>query len=297
LRTEPVQTKREIQALLASAGLRPSRRLGQSFLSDGNLMRRLAASAALSPRDLAVEVGGGTGGLTDLLVDRVAQVVCVEMDRGLFGLLVERFGRTPAVKLIRGDILETKHKIMPEVARQIGDHDGGVDGAVKLVANLPYQAATPVVMNLLVDHPQVRRLCFTVQAEVGERITARPGCRPYGPLSITSQALCRIKTIARIPPQAFWPKPKVDSVMLRMDVGESPFAGVDEVQRFASLVRKTFDHRRKTLRSALALVLDEPLCKRVCDQCDATRRPQQLAVSEWVGLFRTVSGETASGGL
>jgi len=287
---EHVQTKREIEQTLAAAGLRPRKRFGQHFLIDGNLMRRLVESAEVSPDDLILDVGPGTGGLTDLLVRRAGHVLAVEIDRNLVGILTDRFRDAGNVTLIQGDILHTKHLIMPEVADEIRKYSAPREGCVKLVANLPYQSATPLVMNLLVDFPQVRRLCFTVQAEVGERIMAGPNCKAYGPLSIISQTLCTIETVARIGPQAFWPRPQVDSVMLRMIVQRSPFAEHDEVARFAALVRGTFEHRRKTLRSALAYVLDESALDRVCVAYDATRRPEQVPVDEWLAIFRATEG-------
>jgi len=272
--------------MLAAAGLRPRKRFGQHFLIDGNLMRRLVESAELSPDNMVLEVGPGTGGLTDLLVRRAGRVVCVEIDRDLVALLDERFRDAENVTLIQGDILQSKHLIMPEVAEEIRKYSGPGQGCAKLAANLPYQLATPLVMNLLVDFPQVRRLCFTVQAEVGERIMAEPNCKAYGPLSIIAQTLCTIETVARIGPQSFWPRPEVNSVMLRMDVLPSPFADHPDVTRFAALVRGAFEHRRKTLRSALAYVLDEPALGRVCGACDVSRRPEQLSIQEWVSLFR-----------
>ncbi len=283
---EHVQTKREIQETLASAGLHPRKRFGQHFLIDGNLMRRLVESAEVSSDDLILEVGPGTGGLTDLLVRRAGRVLAVEIDRNLAGILEDRFRDAAKVTLIQGDILHTKHVIMPEVADEIGKFPAPRNGCVKLVANLPYQSATPLVMNLLVDFPQVRLLCFTVQAEVGERIMAGPNCKAYGPLSIIAQTLCTIETVARVGPQAFWPRPLVDSIMLRMDVQQSPFTRHDEATRFAALVRGAFEHRRKTLRSALTFVLDEAALVRVCEACDAARRPEQIPVAEWLAIFR-----------
>ena len=283
---EHVQTKREIEQTLAAAGLRPRKRFGQHFLIDGNLMRHLIESAEVAPDDLILEVGPGTGGLTDLLVRRAGHVLAVEIDRNLTALLTDRFRDAGNVTLIQGDILHTKHLIMPEVADEIRKYSAPREGCVKLVANLPYQSATPLVMNLLVDFPQVRRLCFTVQAEVGERIMAGPNCKAYGPLSIIAQTLCTIETVARIGPQAFWPRPQVDSVMLKMLVQRSPFVEHDEVPRFAALVRGVFEHRRKTLRSALAYVLDESALDQVCQACDASRRPEQVPVAEWLAIFQ-----------
>lgn len=286
--TEHVQTKREIQETLAAVGLYPRKRFGQHFLIDGNLMRRLVESAEVSPDDLILEVGPGTGGLTDLLVRRAGRVLAVEIDRDLAAVIKDRFRNAKNVTLIPGDILHSKHRIMPEVADIIRNYTAPRQGCVKLVANLPYQSATPLVMNLLVDFPQVRRLCFTVQAEVGERIMADPNCKAYGPLTIIARTLCTIETVARIGPQAFWPRPQVDSVMLRMIVQRSPFAELEEVTRFAALVRGAFEHRRKTLRSALAYVLDEPVLVAVCEVFDASRRPEQAPVDEWLAIFRAV---------
>jgi len=285
---EHVQTKREIEETLAGAGLRPRKRFGQHFLIDGNLMRRLVETAEVESDDLILEVGPGTGGLTDLLVHRAGHVLAVEIDRDLVGILTDRYCDAGNVTLIEGDILLTKHLIMPEVADPIRKYSAPREGCVKLVANLPYQSATPLVMNLLVDFPQVRRLCFTVQAEVGERIMAAPNCKAYGPLSIIAQSLCTIQTVARIGPQAFWPRPLVDSLMLKMVVQPSPFAEHVEATRFAAMVRGAFEHRRKTLRSALAYVLDEPALDRVCGACDAARRPEQVPVDEWLAIFRAV---------
>ncbi len=299
---EHVQTKREISALLAAAGLKPRRRLGQHFLIDGNLMRRMAAEGAPGPDDLILEVGGGTGGLTDLLVgraarlQRAARLLCVEIDPGLHAILTDRFADSAGVTLILGDVLEQKHRLMPEVARHLMAYESGPTGSaqakacgsVKLVANLPYQVAAPLVMNLLVDYPQVRLLCFTVQAEVGERILAAEGCKEYGPLSVLSQALATTRVIANIPPQSFWPRPAVASVMLRMDVKDRPLETVGDVRGFASLVRETFCHRRKTLRGALAYVLETEQRERVCRLVDASRRPESFSVTEWLEMFRSL---------
>lgn len=295
-----VQTKRDIQAALAAAGMRPRRRFGQNFLIDGNWMRRLAQSADLQAEDVVLEVGPGTGGLTDLLAPAVSRVVLVEIDRVLATLLRDRFAACALLSLIEGDVLAGKHELHPAVAEAIGGRCSLVDGqtgalstavarpAVKLVANLPYNVATPLVMNLLIDYPQVRRLCFTVQAEVGERIVATPQTKAYGPLSILSQALCRIEQVGRLGPHLFWPAPAVDSIMLRMDVGALPFATRDELRGFSAFVRGVFDHRRKQFRSAVGYVVPDAVRERLCAEVDATRRPEALGLEEWLRLFEIV---------
>ena len=262
-----VQTKRDIKGLLAAAGIRPRKRYGQHFLIDGN-------------------------GLTDLLLDQAGRVLCVEIDRGLHSILADRFREVAGVTLIFGDVLESKHRLRREVGDAIRAHEGEKGGPVKLVANLPYQVATPLVMNLLVDYPQVRRLCFTVQAEVGDRITAPAGGKEYGPLSIISQMLATIETVARIPPPAFWPRPAVESVMIRMDVHDSPLSGADELRDFATLVRMVFGHRRKTLRSALGYAADRTARDRVDQAFDGTRRPESFSIEEWIEIFGFVQASS-----
>jgi 16S rRNA (adenine1518-N6/adenine1519-N6)-dimethyltransferase len=313
---EHVQTKREIEQTLAAAGLHPRKRFGQHFLIDGNLMRRLVDSAELTPDDLVLEVGPGTGGLTDLLARRAGRVVCVEIDRNLVAILNERFQNAANVTLVEGDVLVSKHTIDPRIAEWIRDYPGLHGGrvphrlrwgteksegpspaprggapttsAIKLVSNLPYQVATPLVMDLLIDHPQVRRMCFTVQAEVAERITAEPGGKDYGPLSILCQCLCNVATIARIGPHCFWPAPAVDSVMLRLDVRDHALVERDELPAFAAFVRSAFDHRRKQLRTALKHVLGDKNRARLPVRFDATRRPEELSIHDWLGLYRAI---------
>ncbi|UCE60965.1 MAG: ribosomal RNA small subunit methyltransferase A [Phycisphaerales bacterium] len=285
---EHVQTKREIEALLRAAGVRPRKRFGQHFLIDGNLMRRLVKTARLDPAGLVLEVGPGTGGLTDLLVGRTHHVIAVEIDKALHELLSERFAGDDRLTLLLGDVLESKHAIRSDVRSVIDAFDPGAGGCVKLVANLPYQIATPLIMNLLVDHPNVRRMCFTVQAEVGERLVAQPNCKAYGPLSVIAQTMCRVETVTRIGPQSFWPRPAVDSVMMRVDVAESPFIDQEELQRFSTFVRGVFDHRRKVFRSAVGYVVDDDARERVCGQFDATRRPESFCPKEWTEIFGVV---------
>jgi len=287
---EHVQTMREIQGALTAAGLKPRRRFGQHFLIDGNLMRRLADSAELQPNDCVLEVGPGTGGLTDLLVPRAARVIAIEIDQSLHAILSDRFRDAANVTLLQGDVLDGKH----DLARCVVEALSAETGEVKLVANLPYQVATPLVLNLLLDFPRVRTMCFTVQAEVADRINAQPGGRDYGPLGILCQALCTIAVIARIGPRCFWPPPHVDSMMLRLDLLERPLVPREELRPFADFVRSVFEHRRKQLRTALAYVTErvDPF-----DEVgvDLARRPEQLTIHEWLGLFRALPKESEPG--
>ncbi|MCC7291459.1 MAG: 16S rRNA (adenine(1518)-N(6)/adenine(1519)-N(6))-dimethyltransferase [Phycisphaerales bacterium] len=309
-----VQTKKDIHELMESRGLRPRKRFGQNFLIDGNLMRRLAESSQAGPGDVVLEVGGGTGGLTELLLERGAEVICVEIDRDLAELLRARFTGQGRFELIEGDALENKNSLNPAVLAALQKGRPGSEaadpchpsaaadpchpqiggdgfespvatGRAMLVANLPYQIATPLVTNLLLEAPCIRRLCFTVQAEVGDRILAAPGTRDYGPVSVLMQLCCSLSMIARVPAAAFWPAPQVESVMLRADVREPAVQVGMVLKEFSRFVRGAFEHRRKTLKSALKYVVGEEEVKRLAEGFDLSRRAEDLRVEEWVQLF------------
>ena len=285
-----VQTKREIKALLDQAGLRPRKRFGQHFLIDGNLMRRLVESAEIQAGDVVLEVGPGTGGLTDLLIRIATHVICVEIDRDLFALLSQRFQGQPNIELICSDVLDGKHHLNPVVITAIHRAANSTPAAtLKLVANLPYDVATPLLMNLMIDYPALKRFCFTVQAEVGERIAAPAGSKVYGPLSIIAQNLCAVEPVARLGPGAFWPRPQVDSVMLRLDRREAPGVPTEVAKNFAAFVHGVFEHRRKTLRAALAYVLAAADRDRLCNTIDSKLRPEQIDPAQWAQLFRSIN--------
>jgi 16S rRNA (adenine1518-N6/adenine1519-N6)-dimethyltransferase len=282
------QTKREVQTLLESAGVRPLKRFGQHFLIDGNLMRKLLAAAGVQPTDVVLEVGPGTGSLTEELLAQAGHVVAVEIDRTLQTICWDRLGDRPNFTLIAGDVLESKGSIAPAVRHALQDRHRELGGRILLVANLPYQVASPLIVDLLTGPPRVTEMCFTIQAEVADRLQAPPGGKDYGPLTILTQALADVQRIARVPPEAFWPSPEVDSAIVRVVV--RPDADLpDTVQRrLAELVHGCFNHRRKTMRWSLRDLLDEATLSRVeaDGRWDLTLRPEDLAVDQWVALAR-----------
>ena len=284
--TDHVQTKTEIRATLESLGISPRKRFGQHFLIDGNLMRRLADCAEIGPDDTILEVGGGTGGLTDLLAAAAGRVVVAEIDRALAGLLRERFADRSTVGVIEGDVLSNKNRIAPAVINAVNERAPDPPGAAMLVANLPYAVATPLLMNLLHELPVVTRFCFTIQRDVADRIEAAPGTKAFGPLSVTLQALTDIRRIARVPASAFWPAPTVESAMLRLDVRPDVLPGPDALAKFVALVREAFLHRRKMLKQTLSRILDEAALVAAGDLIDLTRRPDDITVLEWLELAR-----------
>lgn len=280
-----VQTKTEIRAVFEALGVQPRKRFGQNFLIDGNLMRRLAAAAELGPDDVVLEVGPGTGGLTDLLVESAGRVVAVEIDRALAEFLRERFAGRANFTLIEGDVLHGKNRLAAPVVEAV-KQAAAVSARAALVANLPYNVATPLLMNLLHELPVVSRLCFTVQRDVAEKIEAAPRTKAYGPLSIVLQAATAIRRVAQVPASAFWPEPGVESTMLRLDVDRRHLAGPLDVARFTALLRDAFGHRRKTLKYNLSRCLDDEALAAAAEAFDLSRRPEDLSVDEWLTLAR-----------
>lgn len=274
--------------MLDEAGLRPRKRLGQNFLIDGNLMRRLFTSAEVSNDDVVLEVGCGTGSLTGALAESAARVVAVEVDGALCALLRRRLADRPNVALIQADALASKHRIAPEVIDALTDARRAAGGRLMLVANLPYNIATPLLMNLLLEPIGFERFCFTVQREVADRLLAAPSTKDFGPISIAVQSTCRIERLADLSPSVFWPRPAVDSTMLRIDVERHPFETKQRQRRFTEFVRSAFAHRRKTMRHNLSTAAGVGVAEALGSEFDLGKRPEAFGVDEWITIGKRV---------
>ncbi|MBE3096435.1 MAG: ribosomal RNA small subunit methyltransferase A [Planctomycetes bacterium] len=242
--------------MLADAGLRPEKRYGQHFLVDGNLMRLLVDAADLGPADTVLEVGPGVGNLTELLVERAGRVIAVEIDPAVAGIARERLAGAENLDLLVTDILADKHTISPKVLRLLGERSAAAGGPVKLVANLPYQAATPLVAELVLRQPPMERLVFTVQQEVAARLAACPATPDYGPVGVIVQALAQVEVLRRLSPGVFWPRPRVGSAMVRIRPQADRRRAIRNVEVFRRTVHGLFMHRRK--RAARSLALADP---------------------------------------
>ncbi len=238
------QTKHDIQALLAESGQSPRRRFGQNFMIDGNLVRLVADAGMIAPGDLVIEIGPGTGSLTEELLARSTDLLAVEIDRHLAALLRARCTASH-FRLIEGDALAGKHALNPRLldvirqARQEGR-------AIRLVANLPYNVASPLAIELLIAG--VDLLAFTVQKEVADRLRAAPGSKDYGPLSVMAQLLSKVELLRTLPPQAFWPMPKIESALVRLTRADRLGA---QAGPFSAFIHTLFSARRKTLKNGL----------------------------------------------
>jgi 16S rRNA (adenine1518-N6/adenine1519-N6)-dimethyltransferase len=239
------QTKQEILAILSEAGSRPRHQFGQNFMIDQNLVRLVADAGAPSPGDVVIEVGPGTGTLTEEILARGAEVVAVEIDRDLAAALRARLGGRSGFRLIEGDALAGKHELDGELLAAISAAKSAGQ-PVKLVANLPYNVASPLVIELLLAG--VDLLAFTVQREVAERLRAGISTEDYGALSVMAQLLADVEILRVLPPQAFWPAPKIESALVRLirrdRLGQ-------RARPFGQFLQRLFSARRKMLRKTL----------------------------------------------
>lgn len=228
-----------VSEILERNGIRLSRSLGQHFLVDSNVLRRILEGAELGPQDTVLEVGPGIGTLTEELCERAGRVVAVEVDPRLKAVLDNLLGDRPNLTTVTGDALRV------DLAGLFLPHE-----EVKVVSNLPYNVATPLLLRIMQELPQVRMLVVTVQRELAERYLATPGNPSYGAVSVKMQLLARIRRLAQVSPSVFLPPPRVGSTILRLEK-RSPEFGIGEVRSFFVFLDACFSTRRKMLVNAL----------------------------------------------
>lgn len=277
------------------AGIRPRNGLGQNFLIDLNLLKILADSADLSANDVILEIGTGAGSLTALLAARAAAVVTVELDPRLFQLAVEELHAQGNVAMLQTDALKGKNRINRDVLAAVYAHlDAAPGRRFKLVANLPYNIAAPVLGNLLAEKRPPESMTVTVQKELAERITAAPGTKDYGALGIWIQSQCRAAILRELPPTVFWPRPKVSSAFVRIDLDRPMRERIGNPAFFHDFVRAMFRHRRKFLRTQLLLAAGKCLEKSGVDaildrlKLDPSLRAERLDVETFINLCEAV---------
>lgn len=246
------QTTAYLKRLFADVGFTLDPRRGQNFLVDLNLLDVLARTAAITREDVVLEVGTGTGALTERLAPAAAAVVTVEVDRRLAQLARDRLVDHDNVTLVETDVLARKHRLAPEVLAAVGAALAEARGRFLLVANLPYCVATPVISNLLALPRPFDTAVVTVQRELGERMTAAAGASLYNALSVWVGAQCRGSVERVLPPTVFWPRPQVESAIVRLDLEPDRRGRIADLARFHAFVRDVFCHRRKLLRGVLA---------------------------------------------
>lgn len=261
------QTRSHLMALFERHGISPRSYLGQNFLIDLNLVEFIVRAAELDRRDVVLEVGAGTGGLTSFLAQRAGDVVSVEVDPNLYRLVQDVTSGFDNVTLIHGDALRNKNNFSDDVLKTIDEKLAvAPDRRLKLVANLPYNIATPVVSNLVATELPWVRMVITIQLELAQRMEARPGSSNYGALSAWLQAQCDVEVLRRLPPNVFWPRPKVNSAIVGIVPAPDRRKRIRDRRFYQDFVRRLFHQRRKFMRSILVGMYRKQLDKARIDE-------------------------------
>lgn len=264
------------QKLLAKYHLRPHKGLGQNFLSDDTVLSGIADAAGIPEGAAVLEVGPGLGSLTRHLGERAARVVAVELDHDLVPVLRKELADCPNIEIVEGDILE----FSPDAYFS--------DGEYYVAANIPYYITSAVIRHLLEGKARPKRLALTVQKEVAERICAAPGKMSLLSLSVQVYGSADIPMV--IPAAAFYPEPKIDSAVVRIELYDEPLIPADQLDAFFELAKAGFGQKRKTLRNALSANLHLPPAEAESllrsAGIDPQRRAETLTISEWSALLR-----------
>ncbi len=267
--------------LLEEYEIHPKKSLGQNFLHDPNTLEKIVATAELMPEETVVEVGPGTGTLTAKLAHAARHVVAVEIDERLQPLLEEQLAPYKNVYLVFDDILKT------DVLQLVGPKDFVV------VANLPYYITSAILRHLLEPYRRPKRMVLTVQREVAERLVAQPGDMSI--LAVSVQFYGHPRIVTRLKSGGFWPRPDVESAVIRIDVYDSPPVDVPDAQSFFRVVRAGFSMKRKQLKNSLGggLGMKAKVAAGLIEQAgvDPKRRAETLSLEEWAALTRAVAAE------
>lgn len=264
------------QELVNKYNFKFSKSLGQNFLIDDSVLNDIVSGAEVDENDLVIEIGPGVGSLTAQLLKKAKKVVAVELDNDLIPILEAELGQYENFSLIHKDALKVDFNEI------IGDEQ-----SVKLVANLPYYVTTPIIVNLLKNNYNFKSLTVMIQKEVAERINAEPNCKEYGSISLLVQYYCDTKIIRKVPPACFIPRPKVDSIVIRLDRLPERRVKVKDEKLMFEIIRHSFNMRRKTLWNATKqLGINKEVLEKAYEESgiDPKRRGETLTLEEFAAL-------------
>ncbi len=264
------------QELVKKYNFKFSKSLGQNFLIDDSVLNDIVSGADVNDEDLVIEIGPGVGTLTAHLLNKAKKVVSIELDSDLIPILTEELGSNPNFSLIHKDALKVDFNEI------IGD-----EKSVKLVANLPYYVTTPIIVKLLKDRYKFKSLTIMIQKEVAERIDAEPNCKEYGSLSLLVQYYCNTKIIRKVAPSSFIPRPKVESIVIRLDRLDEPKVKVKDETLMFEIIRSSFNMRRKTLWNGVKNIgLNKEDLQKAFEEAgiDPKRRGETLSLEEFAKL-------------
>jgi 16S rRNA (adenine1518-N6/adenine1519-N6)-dimethyltransferase len=270
-----------VREALAIRGLSPRKRFGQNFLIREDLAERIVEHARIGSDDVVVEIGPGAGALTGQIARRARMVVAIEKDNGLADLLTEEYAEVPRVEIVNADVLETD-------LGAIADRTGA--DQVLVVGNIPYNITTPILEWLFTHRKRARAAVMLVQKEYADRLAAAAGTPEYGSLTVFARYHTLLEPLMHIRASAFWPRPDVDSMLVRFFLREHPPVEVPDEALLFRIVRGSFHMRRKTLLNTLAesLGLGKPQLERLCRHAgiDPQRRGETLTLEEFAKLAR-----------
>lgn len=283
--TPPAGASMSLRQILDKYDLRPRKGLGQHFLADPNILRKIVEAAELSPEAVVLEIGPGLGTLTRWLAEAAGRVVAVELDARMIGVLQAELSHLPNLELVQGDILQLDPLAL---IRDPTSSDLGSPSVYTVVANLPYYITSAAIRHLLEAELPPNRLVLTVQLEVARRIVAEPGDMSL--LAVSVQFYGKPRIVAKIPAGAFVPPPKVDSAVVRIDTYDAPPVAVYDAETFFRVARAGFGQKRKQLKNALAAGLGLPPGEVAVAMArvgiELQRRAQTLSLAEWADLAR-----------
>lgn len=268
-----------IRAIKEKYGFKLSKSLGQNFLTDKNIIDKIIDATEITDEDLVIEIGPGIGVLTCEAAQEAKKVIAVEIDKNLIPILQDTLGDFDNVEIINEDVLKADLNKIIEAS--------GCRKA-KIIGNLPYYITTPIIMGLLESHVHADSITIMMQKEVADRIKSEPGTKAYGALSVAVQYYCTVNTVAIVPKEVFYPAPKVDSAVLRLDIREEKPVNLIDEKMFFRCIKAGFGQRRKTLSNSLMGVGD--VTKEEVKEClkavgiDEKRRAETLSIDEFADI-------------
>ncbi|MCA9148258.1 MAG: ribosomal RNA small subunit methyltransferase A [Planctomycetales bacterium] len=293
--TAKKQTISYLQKRFQEIGFKPYAKHGQNFLIDLNILDLAARVAQIEPNDVVLEVGTGTGSLTVRIAERASHVVTVEIDPHLAQMAVEQFDEDAPITLLQYDVLRNKNRLRDEVLETVREKMAAVpDASFKLVANLPYSVATPIISNLLASDLPPDSMTVTIQKELADRLIASPRTKDYGSLSVWVQAQAHALVARELAPTVFWPRPKVTSAIVQIVLDRQKRAEIGDLRTFQTYVRGVFLLRRKFLRSALLGAfksLDKPSLDPILarQHLGPEARAEELTVEQHLALAKALA--------
>jgi 16S rRNA (adenine1518-N6/adenine1519-N6)-dimethyltransferase len=292
-------------SLFEQHGANPRHDLGQNFLIDLNLHDYIVTQAGITPDDVVLEVGTGTGALTSAIAKDSERVITVEYDRRVYEIAKELLQSRPHVMLLNCDVLKNKNRfnaeVLDAVTAALDARPPGSPKSLKLVANLPYNVATPVMSNLVATDLPWTRMVVTIQYELAERMAAAPGSSHYSALSVWLQAQTKVAILKKLGPNVFWPRPQVDSAIVRIDPDLETKSKIVDREFFHTFLRDVFTQRRKRLRGVVASMFkathDKPAVDAAFEKAGIAieSRAEELPPTLLVNLSNALTAKPSAG--